>query len=268
MPSSQMLKASFEKAPLTEVICGVTFSTAEFSSVHFGLYWQSIRDRYPSLPTDTPPMGDIPLLAVLPKLRRVWFSSEDRCRFIQLQSDKFLYNWRRSATVHQYPHFEEVYRSFEQEWQQFHQWWDDVVQQYSVANSPFRSLNPIQYELTYLNHIDQSLGWNDSEDTQNIFSFLVGEWSNFPLGKPETQNINLEFSLPGRAGILSLVITQVVRLEDNAPVLICELTARSSDTKLSHHEWFKLAHESVVQTFIKLLQEETKAAWGFKWLDQ
>ncbi len=55
--SSRMSKASFQTSPLTEVICGITFDAPDFASVHFGLYWQSIQARYPSLPKDTQPIG-------------------------------------------------------------------------------------------------------------------------------------------------------------------------------------------------------------------
>lgn len=270
MPFSQISKASFEKAPLTEVICGITFNTAEFSSVHFGLYWQSIQERFPLLPTDTYPIGEISVLAITPKLRRVWFRSKDQHKFIQLQSDKFLYNWRKSAATDQYTDFDDVYQGFHQEWQHFQQWWTDLAQQFQLVSAfpPLNLLETVQYELTYLNHIDSSMGWKSSEDTQKIFGFLGWEWSSFPLNQPTTQQINFEFALPHKMGTLSLIITPGMRSEDNSLVLVCELTARSFDTKISTDEWFQVAHEYVVQSFVNLLQEDIKETWGFRWLDQ
>ena len=44
--------AKFTKSPLIEVVCGVEFNAPEFSSVHFGMYWQAIQERFPSSPLD------------------------------------------------------------------------------------------------------------------------------------------------------------------------------------------------------------------------
>ncbi|MCU0548379.1 MAG: TIGR04255 family protein [Leptolyngbya sp. Prado105] len=252
---------------MTEVICGITFNAAEFSSVHFGLYWQTIQERFPLPPTDTYPIGEVPVLALTPKLRRVWFRSKDQHQFIQLQADKFLYNWRKSTATDQYTEFRDVYQGFQHEWRYFQKWWTDLAQQHFV-DTPFNALEVAQYELTYLNHIDSSMGWSSSEDTQKIFGFLAWDWSSFPLGHPKTQQINLEFAIPEHMGMLSLVITPGVRTDDNFPVLICELTARSFDASQPFDQWFHFAHQSVVQSFVNLLQEDIKEAWGFKWLDQ
>jgi uncharacterized protein (TIGR04255 family) len=264
-----MLKASFTKTPLTEVICGVTFAAPEFSSVHFGLYWQNIKAQYPSLPRDAHPIGEIPLLAIPPKLRRVWFESIDQHKVIQLQADKFLFNWRKLETEDTYPHFQEVYQEFEQEWQQLQTWWHQLAQE-TQNHSPLAitTIEPVQYELTYLNHIDPSFGWHGPEDNPRIFRFLAAQWQNFPLGRPKTHNTNIEFSLPQEMGILSLVITQGLKLVDNSPILVCELTARSFDTRIPVNQWFEETHEIVVKSFIDLLQEDIKQAWGVKWLGQ
>ncbi len=268
-----MSTASFEKAPLIEVICGITFNAPEFSSVHFGLYWQSIKDRYPSLPMDTHPVGEVQLLALLPKLRRVWFKSPDERNFIQLQADKFLYNWRKSATDEEYTHSQSVYEGFQAEWMHFYQWWTSLEQEQqkdelNVFPVSFSRIEPTQYELTYLNHMDARLGWHSSEDTPKIFSFLEYDWPSSPLGQPKANNISLEFDLPDPLGTLTMVIAQGMRLDDNTPILICELTARSLGARIPFNGWFEDTHEFVVQTFISLLREEIKEEWGLKWLEQ
>jgi hypothetical protein len=43
----------------------VEFTAPEFSAVHFGLYWQTIRERFPVPPQDLPPIGDIYVLPTL-----------------------------------------------------------------------------------------------------------------------------------------------------------------------------------------------------------
>ncbi len=266
--SSRMSKASFQTSPLTEVICGITFDAPDFASVHFGLYWQSIQARYPSLPKDTQPIGEIPLLAIPPKLRRVWFESIDQAKVVQLQADKFLYNWRKVDQSVEYPHFQDVYQGFAAEWQHFEAWWRQLWQAQQAAPT-FPGLDPIraaQYELTYLNQIGHELGWHSAADTQRIFKFLAGNWGDFPLSQPNAHQFNLEFALPEGMGTLAISISQGIELANNQPVLICELTARSADAMRPIAGWFEAAHESMVQSFLHLLNEDVKTAWGFQWL--
>jgi len=113
----------FDKAPLSEVVGGVEFNAPDFSSIHFGLYWQTIRDRFPTPPLDKPPIGGIEIMASVPRLRRVWFESSDRKRFVQLQTDRFHYNWKGRSKEDEYPHFDVLYPCFKQEWDTFQQWW-------------------------------------------------------------------------------------------------------------------------------------------------
>lgn len=253
-----MVIAKFTKSPLTEVVCGVEFSAPEFSSVHFGLYWQTIRERFPVLPLDRPPIGEIELLPILPKLRRVWFESSDKRQLIQLQANRFHYNWRRQSEAEEYPHFEEIYPKFEQEWQVFHNWWLEL------GGLP---LQPVRYELTYLNQLDSTFGWNDSGDTHKIFTFVGKEWNKF-LDKPNVSSSELEFILPDNLGNLAVSLNQRLRIEDNACVVFFELTCRSIDANPNFKDWFDAVHDYTVKAFLDLIQDDVKQEWGFRWLAQ
>ncbi|ELS32513.1 MULTISPECIES: TIGR04255 family protein [Pseudanabaena] len=253
-----MLRAKFAKSPLTEVICGVEFNATEFSSVHFGLYWQTIRNKFPNPPLDRPPIGTIEFLSILPNLRRVWFESEDRRQLIQLQANRFHYNWRRQDEEDQYPHFQEIYPRFAQEWQDFQDWW------ISTESSP---LQPIRYELSYINQIDQAFGWNSVSDHQKIFKFLANRFDDLSL-KTRVFDFNLELELKENNGKLSVRLHQGVKPNDNLPVIILELTASTIGINATDSQtWFDLAHKSTVETFLSLVTDEIKKEWGFKWLD-
>jgi uncharacterized protein (TIGR04255 family) len=249
--------AKFTKSPLTEVICGVEFNAPDFASVHFGLYWQTIRDRFPHPPLDRPPIGEIELLNILPTLRRVWFESDDRRQLIQLQANRFHYNWRQQDESDQYPHFHEIYPNFSQEWQKFEDWW---------LQTEKMPLQPIRYELTYLNQIDQRFGWNHSNDYPKIFNFLGQGWSELPLSS-HAFNTNFEFDLPENRGVLSVSLNQGIRPKDSVSVVVLNLTASTTDTSIEIEKWFELAHQSTVNTFLSLISQEVKQEWGLKWLD-
>ncbi|MBE9226262.1 TIGR04255 family protein [Phormidium sp. LEGE 05292] len=255
-----MSTPKFTKSPLTEVVCGVEFNAPEFSSVHFGLYWQTIKDRFPSPPLDRPPIGEVEILSILPNLRRVWFESLDKKQLIQLQSNRFHYNWRSQNEDDEYPHFKEIYPKFEQEWQHFQTWW----QQYNSDNLP---LGKIHYELTYMNQIDKKFGWDNPRDNYKIFTFVGKKWSD-NLKKATNFNAGIEFDISENVGKLIVRLNQIVNPKDDNNVLLFELTARSVDTKLDIREWFDLAHKYTVDAFLELIQEETKKEWGLTWLPE
>lgn len=250
--------AKFKQSPLSEVVCGVEFIAPEFSTTHFGLYWQAVRERFPSLPLDRPPIGEIDLLPILPKLRRIWLESADKQQLIQLQSNRFHYNWRRQSITEEYPHFEEIYPKFEQEWQFFQEWWSEIGQ------SPLQS---ICYELTYLNQIDSLFGWNRPDDIYKIFTFFSEEQSEF-LSHPGSCDIQFKFALPDKLGSLVVSLNQKLKPEENSSVIFFELTCRSIDISYEFSNWFELAHEYTVRAFLDLIRENTKQEWGLEWLAQ
>jgi len=248
-----MSKAHFDKSPLAEVIFGVEFNAESFSTVHFGLYWQEIKEKFTQKPLDRPPIGDTELISLLPSLRRVWFESKDQKELIQLQDNRFYYNWRKRDE--EYPHFEKIHPKFLVEWNRFTDWW---------AKNEKNQLTPIRYQMSYVNQIEADLGWHSVEDSAKIFSFLDSDWSSFDL-RPSVFNTNFEFVLPEEKGILSVKINQSIKPPDNTQVLTLNLTSVSKNIDTEIEKWFELTHQYTVQIFLNLINQETKNLWGFKW---
>lgn len=249
-----MSSVEVTKSPLTEVLYGVEFNAIEFSSVHFGLYWQTIRDRFPTPPLDRPPIGELEILNILPTLRRVWFESEDKKQLIQLQANRFYYNFRHQNNSDQYPHFREVYPKFLDEWQKFQDWWLNIEK---------KELQPIRYELTYVNQIDQEFGWNSASDYPKIFSFLNQKWESLPQS-PLIFNTNFEFKLKENQVNLSVSLSQGIKAKDNTPAILLNLTASTIDTNIDIDTWFNLGHKATVETFLSLINQEIRQNWGIK----
>jgi uncharacterized protein (TIGR04255 family) len=233
----------FLNPPLTEVVCGVVFDAPEFSSVHFGVYWDRIRQRFPERPMDQPPLTAVDVfgLSLLPPLRRVWFESEDKKELVQLQADRFYYNWRKQSEGNDYPRFKYIYPKFKKEWDNFHQWCTEEV----------GLLVPAQYELTYSNQIDKKFGWTGAVDNQKIFTFEGRDWNGF-LSPPESHVFTLQFALPDGSGTLTVNGRQVVQGIEQEAVMLLELTARSSEDEIDLDEWFGLAHNYILHGFLDL----------------
>jgi uncharacterized protein (TIGR04255 family) len=250
MPSSSKVK--FAKAPLSEVVCGVEFDAPSFASVHFGLYWSSIQDRFPDPPIDQRPLKPKPNLDK-PELRRVWFESRDREQMIQLEDDRFYFNWRRISNESDYPHFDTLYSQFSKEWSGFQEWWTEL------DNLP---VSPKSYELSYINQIDASLGWKSVSDTFNIFSFIDLPVDNSSSLKLEAQAHILSFALPDNKGRLVIHAGDGQRRDDLSNVLVLRITAQSLNTDTPMCEWFEVAHDSIIETFLQILSKTTKERWG------
>jgi len=253
--------ANFLNPPISEVVFGAEFIAPEFSSVHFGQYWLEIKDRYPQysdlspmLPAMLSPMGGFTGFSNLPPLRRMWFQSPSTKRLIQLQSNSFFYNWRREDSTENYPRFENIYSSFIQEWEKFTKWWKDVT------NSP---ISPISYQLTYLNELDDNLGWKGTEDDYNIFTFKGREWNEF-LPAPKVHVSNMQFVLPDNIGTLLVNTRQGIKPTNNNPVIVFELTVKSPDSSNDIQEWFDKAHETIVRSFLELTTVSAQQEWGLQ----
>ena len=108
-------KPKFDNPPLVEVVAGIQFErlsniqTLDFADIwtHFG------KDKFPVY-REMPPLDNVGALEIsnLPPMRRYWFESVKKDALLQLQRDRFIYNWRRPPEnmdkPNCYPKYEEV----------------------------------------------------------------------------------------------------------------------------------------------------------------
>lgn len=96
------------KPPIGEVACGVVFDPTAIGVLEWGIYWDTRKKDFPRTslhPVITEGLT-FSLGAVGPM--RVWLESEDSSRLIQLQHDRFFFNWRTvsgKTDRSSYPHF-------------------------------------------------------------------------------------------------------------------------------------------------------------------
>ncbi|MCL1470773.1 TIGR04255 family protein [Argonema antarcticum] len=246
-----MAIVKFANPPLLEVVLAVELEETNFSSVDFGLYWQAIRERFPSQ-VDRAPIIDNDIDLSVPPLRRALFISSDSQKMVQIQDNFFGYNWRNNNQS-EYPHFEKIFAAFLEEWIFLQEWWS------KLGKDPFK---PSRYELTYLNVINKENSvWNNTADHQKIFTFLGGNWDGI-LGIPEFQDIQLVFSLPDSEGELTVTVDQRTAEADDSDFVLFRLTAQSLDANKELPDWFKLAHEHIVRGFLELTKKDAQQKWG------
>jgi uncharacterized protein (TIGR04255 family) len=250
---------SYKNPPVNEVVCGLRFDTPDKLRIpHIGLLWDKFRADYPII-QHAPPIasakGEILVdQATGMPLPRVWFINKSEDQLVQFQIGRFYFNWRRRQS--DYPKYDHVIKNFE-----------SVLNTIVNFFSEFElgELNPIEYELSYINHIPKGQGWDTIDDLPKIFSDFV--WTQTKerfLPNPEKVAWQTEFPLPEKKGHLIINFKQAIQKEDKVPLLVLELKTRGFDesaTKDRMREWFDLAHEWIVRGFTDLTTSEIQEIW-------
>ncbi len=250
---------SYKNPPVNEVVCGMRFHTPDKLRIpHIGLLWEKFHTDYPIIqhaPPITSVKGEMLVDAAtgMP-LPRVWFINKSDDQLVQFQFDRFYFNWRRRQN--DYPRYDHVIKNFESVMNNITIFFDEFE---------FGELTPIEYELSYINHISKGQGWNTVDDLPKIFSDYAWEKTKKRfLPKPEKVAWQKEFLLPEDKGHLIVSLKQAIRTEDKAPLLVLELKTRGineSAVKDRMREWFDLAHEWIVRGFTDLTTPEIQKIW-------
>lgn len=262
---------SFESPPVVEVVCGVLFSPlSSLLAPHLGLLWDKFKPAFPNCEAHPPlaPALESPAPSVLlggglelrslPPLPRTWFVHESDNEVIQVQQDRFLVNWRRGESSAEYPRFSFVRKRFESHLETFCSF---------LSEHEIGALQPLQFEMTYVNHVPQGRGFTRWADVGAVFPDV--SWrTNAPrfLDTLESIQWQASFALPDGQGRLRASLKPAVRRSDGRPLMVLELTARGmaiDEDAAGRRAWFDLAHEWIVRGFADLTDETVqREQWG------
>lgn len=251
---------NYENPPINEVVCGVAFTPLErFKISHFGLFWYQILEQFPRC-EQAPPLGNVdeivePEFAV--PVPRLWFINQEDDHLIQLQRNRFFFNWRKRADT--YPRFRHVYNSFSNNFDRFQKF----IEEYNLGD-----IKVVSYELTYINLLMHEEGWDNLDNMQVMFpSMTWGQGSEKVL--PPTKNLawQRDLSLPDHPGILTLKLQSGIRKPDERPLLRLESTVRGStimkSAEMGMSQWFDIAHIWINRAFENIIAPEVqKNVWG------
>ena len=125
---------------------------------------------------------------------------------------------------------------------------------------------PKQYELTYIDLIPQSQGWENPKDLAKVFpNLLSGTRQSILLDNVIGINWQTILGLPNGLGQLMLLIRNAQRLPDNQQLLQIEFKALSNQPYQPMQVWFQAAHSAITQLFSSLVSEEIhEKFWGRK----
>jgi len=248
---------SYKKPPVNEVAIGfVAANLEEFKIPHIGLLWDRYRKQYPLIehaaPLATREGILVDSVTGLP-LPRVWFKDDSETRILQFQSNAFYFNWRSRKEDHAYPSYETIAKEFRSNLTVFAAF---------LAEFKLGTLQPLECELTYINHIPKGQGWNTFGDLPNVLSDCcwLSKDGRF-LSNPDKIGWQARFSLPGDNGFLRVKLSDATRKADGLPILVLELSARGLGEKksLDHiWDWYPIAHEWIVRGFADITTLEVQ----------
>jgi uncharacterized protein (TIGR04255 family) len=248
---------SFSDPPINEVVIGKTFESQPGLLVpYFGRFWELVQDEFPNCehappivdPGAEPPI-DVATGVVLPRL---WFIGEDRTRLLQLQTDRFYYNWRQTAKAAPYQRFESVYAPYKK--------YISLLSTF-FASQLGTELVTRRCELTYVNLFEKGKEWHDFSDLNKLFKDI-----RFPQhlvdGSLLRGAVRLEYEMTDKSGKVVVSINQATI--NNEPVIRVELAASSyalDQAPETEDLWFQRAHHAIVKGFCDLTTEEAQHSY-------
>ncbi len=259
MTSQSTIK--YEFPPIDEIVCGIRFdSIKKLQSGHIGLLWQKLRPDFakiedrilvPPLPSED---FENPERFPLP---RVWFIHKNRNDLVQLQRNRFLFNWRRIQPEDEYPGYVKVIDNFEK--------YLSCLQEF-LAEEDLDVLVARGYELTYIDLIPKGQGWENLGDLGKVFPNLVSLTSQSILST-DIRIINWQtiLGLPADLGELRVSLRNAKRDSDSQLLLHIEFSAYCSKPYHPMRDWFDAVHNAVIELFSNAVSDEIQEKyWGRK----
>jgi uncharacterized protein (TIGR04255 family) len=265
---------SFDAPPVNEVVLDLQFAPLErLGTPQLGLLWQDFRDRFPKIseyaPIDrrvlnlvrtTKPAPQFRLETFdLPPLRRLWFHSGDDTQIIQVQLDRFIYNWRRIKDE-PYPRYGDIRAGFHREYSVFRRF---------VERENLGAIAPDSCEVTYINRIAANDGWRRHGQLSRVVTLWAPPKTGAFLAEPEAVQFAAGYSIPDPTGQpqgrLNISLQPAVRISDGSEILALNLAATllldTSDPN-GVLAVMDVGREWIVRAFADVTTDEMQQIWG------
>ena len=245
----------FENPPVIEVVCGIGFEEIEgYSSPQMGLFWNDIREQFPISEVKAPlpsPTGGLKIdLNAPPQAPRYFLRSNDRSELVQLQENRFLYNWIKTEEKPLYPRYSFTISQFNTLWKQF----KGFLTREGLKSPVIRELR-----LQYVNHMIQGEGWETLSQIQNVFpDYSFDERGGRYLTPPSTWAISSNHDLPFEGARIEISIKSGrfrPGIKDEKELLAAELLVIGNVKEPESQEiqdWFDRAREAIDRTFVEI----------------
>jgi uncharacterized protein (TIGR04255 family) len=258
----------FKRPPVTEVALSMQFETLRgLRAIHLGSLWDKLdRIRFPkveeqpAVPKSVERFGSSTALGPprfeflnLPPLPRYFFISNDETEVVQVQPDRFTFNWRKRSPDDEYPRYEQVVGKFEELARVF---------ELFLAEQRLGTIVIEQAEITYVNEI---AGKSASTRMEAVLSVFSGAYTTNYLPPPEQVNVALMFPVESAGKQVGrLYVNSAASTNPDAPGMQLTLIARGklagTDIKAAV-EFCGLGRAAIVNGFASITSKEMHKAW-------
>ncbi len=255
-------KLDFARPPVEEVVLNVLFNPLDrLLAPHLGEIWQEFKkdgfahivERPPVVPAvemSVPAQDAQVRFSDAPDLARIWFIHKTDTEIIQVQRDRFTFNWREAGPDQGYPGFSAIYEKFEGFYTRFTQ---------TVNNMQIGEVTPLQYELTYIDQLRHGDGWDTLDDIGKIYNLFIHspQTKSFWSGM-EAVNFQASFPVADLHGRLHLAMGNRIKLPEERHTLQTDFTVRgfpenAEDTMTT---WFKSARDHIREKFVSMFSND------------
>ena len=260
------MSASYAKAPLSELICGVIFQNNFLieKSILFEIIGELSKSEYPIIQTTPPIFEEEPVggqLIMNMNYANTGFTlyrliSDDKKWMLQIQQNIILLNWMRpdDQVVGYYPGFEAVYEKFKKVL--------NLVKKKLVdSGSPIDFYKQVKtYTLTYQDRIFWQEHINDLSEINKILRISV---PIIPGTDSAPDNIFVRYTLPLKEingyGVIS-INSAVIHQNNQLLILECRIKGKYEGEDKTD-QWFAKANEIQVKSFEHSIQEDILLKW-------
>jgi uncharacterized protein (TIGR04255 family) len=266
------VRPKFTNPPLVERAITIVFEKLEnFTLGDFGLYWASIRDDFPvsEAAAATPPdiekyEGFSPVqqsveLVPADALPRAFFRNPDAGELVQVQPDRFTFNWLKTGPDHAYPHSEATLERFSSLYESFETF---------AASRGLGQIRILQCELTNVNAVPVS-------DVGEAFAD-VATVLKMPDWKTDSESVCLEGQISGARhlmldddgkpiGRVHSMGQPAMRVTDGELTFRLDIVARGAplgDGLAGAQAFFAEAVSAINSVFLAITTKAGRQFWG------
>jgi uncharacterized protein (TIGR04255 family) len=258
----------FQRPPVNEVALSIQFEVlSELRAIHIGELWGGFGkklfpsvEEQPSIPKQIERFGaannlggpQFELLNI-PPLPRFLFVSESGNEVIQIQSDRFTYNWRKRREADIYPRYEAIEAKFIEFFGKFSNF---------LRDEKLGSIKVEQADVTYVNQMPREEIANRIDKVISVFS---GGYTSDFLRDPEQVHLALKFILTRETKAIGRLHIDAHGTQTDTPALRLVLVARGkpegTDIKAAT-EFLGFGRAAIVKGFASITSREMHKAWG------
>ena len=254
-------KKQFDRE-INEVVLSIHFEALDrLLTPHLGEIWREFKDdgftkiteHTPVLPAVEPsesPRREAQFHINVPDLPRVWFTHNNDNQILQVQRDRFTFNWRKTDSNQEYLGYSSIFEIFEGFYDRFRR----IIRDMEIG-----LLTPLNYELSYIYQFPQGNRWNTLDDIGKISGLFVDfQQSDSFWSGANTLNLRVLFPMVDLHSWFHLGVSNRVKSPEQPQTLQIDFRALNfqvnTDTEM--RVWFQSAYNQIYEKINSIFTDD------------